>query len=63
MEVGEQERLINDAIDRGFLVEICAGCGKPYTEADARKMGVKEVCNDCPAGSLLRWNPKLGIGH
>jgi hypothetical protein len=38
--------LIKNGQDKGFLVEVCSGCGAPTKGRDC----------GCPTGTSLRWN-------
>ena len=57
-----KDKIINDAIKKGFLIMVCAGCGHPYTKHDTKLMRVSYRENhDCPCGTNLIWNPKLKL--
>ena len=38
--------LIKEGQDKGFLIEVCSGCGSPTSGRDC----------GCPAGTSLSWN-------
>jgi hypothetical protein len=39
------DKLINEGQKLGFLIEVCAGCGRPTSDRDC----------GCPAGTNLKW--------
>jgi hypothetical protein len=41
----QYHKLIKEGEQRGFLIEICSGCGQPTSDRDC----------GCPAGTSLQW--------
>ena len=54
-----KDKIIEDAIELGYLIECCAGCGSPYSQKDAEAEGKTYKDCGCPCGTSYRWNKKL----
>ena len=54
-----KDKIIDDAVEMGFLIEVCSSCGESLTSEGAAFEGEKYRDCGCSAGSSLRWNRRV----
>jgi hypothetical protein len=58
-----KNNIIQDALNKKYLLKVCSGCSYPENEDDLIyfKMIDYNQTHDCSCGTMLIWNPLLEI--